>query len=171
MTAGLWRYTRHPNYFGEVTLWWGIWLIALAVPGGWLTIIGPLTITLLILKVSGIPMLERHYEGRADFEEYKRRTSAFFPAAAANGKETGMKIAIIGGGISGLTTAHLLCGEHEITLFEANDYPGGHTNTRRRDPGRSDLARWTPASSSSTSAPTPTSSGCSTASAWPRSRA
>jgi len=79
MTAGLWRYTRHPNYFGEVTLWWGIWLMTLGVPGAWLTIIGPLTITLLILKVSGVPMLERHYEGRADYEEYRRRTSAFFP--------------------------------------------------------------------------------------------
>ncbi|NTW98657.1 MAG: DUF1295 domain-containing protein, partial [Geobacteraceae bacterium] len=45
MTSGLWRYTRHPNYFGEVTLWWGIWLMTLALPGGWLTIIGPLTIT------------------------------------------------------------------------------------------------------------------------------
>jgi steroid 5-alpha reductase family enzyme len=79
MTSGLWRYTRHPNYFGEVTLWWGVWLIVLSVPGGWLTIIGPLTITGLIFKVSGIPMLEKGYEGRADFAAYKRRTSAFFP--------------------------------------------------------------------------------------------
>lgn len=79
MTTGLWRYTRHPNYFGEVTLWWGVWLIVLSVPGGWLTVIGPLTITLLILKVSGIPMLEQGYEGRADFAAYQRRTSAFFP--------------------------------------------------------------------------------------------
>ncbi len=79
MTFGLWRYTRHPNYFGEVTLWWGIWLFAAAVPGGWMTVAGPLAITFLILKVSGIPMLEQRYEGRADFQEYKRRTSAFFP--------------------------------------------------------------------------------------------
>lgn len=79
MTSGLWRYTRHPNYFGEVTLWWGIWLMALSIPGGAWTVIGPLAITLLILKVSGIPMLEKHYEGRSDFEEYKRRTSPFFP--------------------------------------------------------------------------------------------
>jgi steroid 5-alpha reductase family enzyme len=79
ITTGLWRYTRHPNYFGEVTLWWGIYIIALNVPGGWMTIIGPLTITFLILKVSGIPMLEKKYEGNAQFEEYKRRTSAFFP--------------------------------------------------------------------------------------------
>jgi steroid 5-alpha reductase family enzyme len=79
MNRGLWRYSRHPNYFGEVTLWWGVYLIALSVPGGWLTIIGPATITFLILGVSGIPLLEKHYEGRAEFQEYKRRTSAFFP--------------------------------------------------------------------------------------------
>ncbi len=79
MTEGLWRYSRHPNYFGEVTLWWGIWLIVLPVPGGFATAIGPLAITFLILKVSGIPMLERHYAGRPDWEVYKQRTSAFFP--------------------------------------------------------------------------------------------
>ena len=53
MTTGLWRYTRHPNYFGEVMQWWGIWLIALSVSGGWLGIIGPITITFLILLLSG----------------------------------------------------------------------------------------------------------------------
>ena len=77
--TGLWQYSRHPNYFGEVTLWWGIYLIALAVPGGWMTVIGPMTITALILGVSGIPMLEKKYEGNREFDEYKRRTSAFFP--------------------------------------------------------------------------------------------
>lgn len=85
MTSGLWRYTRHPNYFGEVTLWWGLWMMTLALPGGWLTVVGPLTITILILKVSGIPMLERPYEERADFQEYKRRTSAFFPLPPKGG--------------------------------------------------------------------------------------
>jgi steroid 5-alpha reductase family enzyme len=85
MTEGLWRYTRHPNYFGEVTLWWGIWLIALSVPGGGLTIVGPVIITTLILKVSGIPMLEQTLAGRADFEAYKRRTSAFFPRPPRTG--------------------------------------------------------------------------------------
>jgi steroid 5-alpha reductase family enzyme len=85
MTSGLWRYTRHPNYFGEVTLWWGIWLMVLALPGGWLTVIGPLTITFLILKVSGIPMLEEPYEDRADFQEYKRRTSTLFPLPPRDG--------------------------------------------------------------------------------------
>lgn len=79
MTTGLWRFTRHPNYFGEVLLWWGVWLIVCAIPNGWMTLMGPLTITFLILKVSGIPMLEQHYAGRVDFEVYKRRTSVFWP--------------------------------------------------------------------------------------------
>lgn len=79
MSSGLWRYTRHPNYFGEVTQWWGIWLVALSVPGGWVGVLGPLTISFLILKVSGIPMLERAFAGNLAFEEYKRKTSAFFP--------------------------------------------------------------------------------------------
>ena len=84
ITTGLWHYSRHPNYFGEVTLWWGVFLIALAVPGGWMTIVGPLMITALILGVSGIPMLEKKYEGSAEFDEYKRRTSAFFPLPPKN---------------------------------------------------------------------------------------
>ena len=79
MQQGLWRYTRHPNYFGEVTQWWGIWLIALSVSHGLLGIIGPITITILILFVSGIPLLEKKYTSRADFEEYKQTTSIFIP--------------------------------------------------------------------------------------------
>jgi steroid 5-alpha reductase family enzyme len=79
MTEGLWTYTRHPNYFGEVTLWWGFYIIALSVPQGWATILGPLTITFLILKVSGIPLLEEKYKDNLEFQAYKRRTSAFFP--------------------------------------------------------------------------------------------
>ncbi len=79
MQSGLWAYTRHPNYFGEVTQWWGIWLIALSVPNGWLGIIGPLTITFLILKVSGIPLLEKKMAENPEFAEYQRKTSMFFP--------------------------------------------------------------------------------------------
>jgi steroid 5-alpha reductase family enzyme len=79
LQSGLWRYTRHPNYFGEVVQWWGIWLLAVGVPGGWFGIVGPLTITLLILKVSGIPMLEKKMTENPDFAEYKRRTSVFLP--------------------------------------------------------------------------------------------
>lgn len=79
MQSGLWAYTRHPNYFGEVTQWWGIWLIALSVPNGVFTIIGPLTITILILKISGIPLLEKKMGENPEFAEYKRRVSMFIP--------------------------------------------------------------------------------------------
>ncbi len=79
MQSGLWAYTRHPNYFGEVTLWWGIWLASLAVSNHWFTIIGPLTITLLILKVSGIPLLEKKMSEHPEFASYQRRVSKFFP--------------------------------------------------------------------------------------------
>lgn len=79
ITSGLWRYTRHPNYFGEVTLWWGIFLISLSVPGSFWTIIGPLTITYLILKVSGTPMLEKRFADHPEYADYIKNTSAFFP--------------------------------------------------------------------------------------------
>lgn len=79
MQSGLWSYTRHPNYFGEVAQWWGLWLIALSVSGGWFGIIGPITITFLILKVSGIPMLEKKMAENQEFAEYKRRVSIFIP--------------------------------------------------------------------------------------------
>lgn len=82
---GLWRYTRHPNYFGEATLWWGLFLIA-ASPGQnvWL-IVSPLVISLLLLFVSGVPLLERKYEGRADWEAYKKKTNKFFPGPPRRG--------------------------------------------------------------------------------------
>jgi steroid 5-alpha reductase family enzyme len=70
MTTGLWKYTRHPNYFGEAALWWGIWLVALSVDGGWAAVISPLTISTLLLRVSGVTMLEK---------KYANRTSAFLP--------------------------------------------------------------------------------------------
>lgn len=79
MQSGLWKLSRHPNYFGEATQWWGIYILALSLPDGWKMIVGPLTITFLILFVSGIPLLEKKYEGRTDFEEYKKRTSIFIP--------------------------------------------------------------------------------------------
>ncbi|MBX2955360.1 MAG: DUF1295 domain-containing protein [Cyclobacteriaceae bacterium] len=79
ITTGLWRYTRHPNYFGEVVQWWGIFLMAVTLPGGWMTIVGPLTITYLVRYVSGVPMLERKYAGNPEFEAYKKVTSVFFP--------------------------------------------------------------------------------------------
>lgn len=79
MRSGLWKYTRHPNYFGEAVMWWGIFLIALSVRLGWTAIISPFLITFLLLRVSGVTMLEKKYAGNAEFEEYAKRTSAFFP--------------------------------------------------------------------------------------------
>lgn len=79
MRYGLWRLTRHPNYFGEAILWWGVLLIALGAPVGWLAIISPLLINFLLLKVSGIPMLEERYADNKEFETYKLSTNAFFP--------------------------------------------------------------------------------------------
>lgn len=79
LDSGLWRYTRHPNYFGEVTQWWGVFIIGLGLSYGWLGIIGPLTITFLILKVSGIPMLEKAMGKNPAFQPYKQKTSVFIP--------------------------------------------------------------------------------------------
>lgn len=79
MTTGLWRYTRHPNYFGEATLWWGLFFLGLGSPLGLYGLISPLTISFLLLKVSGVPMLEAKYSASPEFEAYKAATSAFFP--------------------------------------------------------------------------------------------
>lgn len=77
--SGLWRYTRHPNYFGEAVLWWGLFLIALEAPYGAIAVLSPLLIDFLLLKVSGIPMLEAKYAGNPEFSAYKERTNALFP--------------------------------------------------------------------------------------------
>lgn len=79
MTRGLWRFTRHPNYFGEAALWWGLFFLGLGSPLGLWGVVSPLLIGFLLLKVSGIPMLEARYRGNQEFETYRRATSAFFP--------------------------------------------------------------------------------------------
>ena len=79
MDTGVWKYSRHPNYFGEVTLWWGIWLASMSINPVWWSVIGPLTISFLILFVSGIPMLEKKYKNNPAFQEYAKRTSVFIP--------------------------------------------------------------------------------------------
>ncbi|MGM0508931.1 MAG: DUF1295 domain-containing protein [Fusobacteriota bacterium] len=79
MTEGLWKYTRHPNYFGESTMWWGIFLIAFSGTGKIITIISPIVITFLLLFVSGVPLLEKKYSDRENFKEYSKRTNKFFP--------------------------------------------------------------------------------------------
>ena len=79
MRSGLWKYSRHPNYFGEVVLWWGIWLITLPSELWYISLIAPLTITFLILGVSGVPMAEAHYADNKEFQDYAKKTSIFFP--------------------------------------------------------------------------------------------
>jgi steroid 5-alpha reductase family enzyme len=79
LDSGLWRYTRHPNYFGEALLWWGIYLLALSA-GAWWAVVSPLLLTFLLLRVSGVALLEKDIsERRPAYREYVRRTNAFFP--------------------------------------------------------------------------------------------
>ncbi|BCX14083.1 MAG: hypothetical protein KatS3mg085_615 [Candidatus Dojkabacteria bacterium] len=79
ITNGLWKYSRHPNYFGEALLWWGIYFIAIEIPFAWLTLLGPLTINILVRYVSGVPLLERKYMKNPNFREYANKTSVFIP--------------------------------------------------------------------------------------------
>lgn len=79
METGLWKYTRHPNYFGEVTMWWANFIIVVTTTFGYLAIISPIIMTWLMLFVSGIPMLEKKYDHNPAFQAYKKRTNAFFP--------------------------------------------------------------------------------------------
>ena len=79
MEQGLWKYTRHPNYFGDFCIWWGRYLIAAAGGAAW-TLASPLVMSLLLMKVSGVALLESTISGRRpEYESYKKRTNAFFP--------------------------------------------------------------------------------------------
>ena len=87
MDRGLWRYTRHPNYFGEFCVWWGFFLTAL--PLGWWSIVSPLIMSGLLLKVSGVALLEKDIgERRPAYRDYIRRTNAFFPGPPKKSVET-----------------------------------------------------------------------------------
>lgn len=79
MTSGLWQFSRHPNYFGEAVLWWGIWLMAIPEIDGLFSIISPVIITLLLRYVSGVPLLEKKQESHPDWEEYKSKVPPFIP--------------------------------------------------------------------------------------------
>ncbi len=79
LQTGLWKYSRHPNYFGELMMWWGIFIIIIPLSGSWYFIISPVTISFLLLFVSGIPLLEKKYDDNPAFEAYKKRTSALIP--------------------------------------------------------------------------------------------
>lgn len=80
MQTGLWAYTRHPNYFGDCMVWWGFFLIALSAPGGAWTVFSPILMTVLLLRVSGVSLLESGLrKSRPGYAEYASRTSAFIP--------------------------------------------------------------------------------------------
>lgn len=79
MDSGLWRYSRHPNYFGEIVMWWAVYIIALSVPFGWISIIAPLTITFFLIFITGIPLLEKAMENNIEYQEYKKKTSTLIP--------------------------------------------------------------------------------------------
>jgi len=84
LDTGVWRYSRHPNYFGECLVWWAFYLFALAA-GAWWTIFSPLLMTLLLLKVSGVSLMEKDITERRDgYREYIARTNAFIPWKPAN---------------------------------------------------------------------------------------
>jgi steroid 5-alpha reductase family enzyme len=78
MDRGVWRFTRHPNYFGDAAQWWGYYLIA-TFAGGWWMIFSPILMTLFLLRVSGVALLEKTLETRSGYQEYIRKTSAFLP--------------------------------------------------------------------------------------------
>jgi steroid 5-alpha reductase family enzyme len=79
MQTGLWKYSRHPNYFGESVTWWGLGIMAISVPYGWITLISPALLTYFLLRVSGVSMLEKKYDDNPVYQRYIEETSAFIP--------------------------------------------------------------------------------------------
>ena len=79
INSGLWRFTRHPNYFGEAVSWWGIYLIACGIEKGWATFFAPIFITLMVRFVSGVPLLEKKYTGNPEWEAYCQQVNVFVP--------------------------------------------------------------------------------------------
>jgi steroid 5-alpha reductase family enzyme len=88
MDRGLWRYTRHPNYFGDFLVWWGLYLIATA-GGVWWTVFSPALMSVLLVRVSGVALLEKSLKSRtAGYDAYVRRASSFFPWPPKKGAPT-----------------------------------------------------------------------------------
>jgi steroid 5-alpha reductase family enzyme len=89
LDTGLWAWTRHPNYFGDAVVWWGLFLIALATPWGFVAAIGPALMTFLLMRVSGVTLLEKSLsKTRPGYRDYVQRTSAFFPRPPGRRKES-----------------------------------------------------------------------------------
>lgn len=79
LRTGLWKYSRHPNYAGDILVWWGFFLMALPMPNGWITVFSPILITWLLYRVSGVPLLEARYGDDEEFFHYREATPAIFP--------------------------------------------------------------------------------------------
>jgi steroid 5-alpha reductase family enzyme len=80
LDSGLWHYTRHPNYFGDLCFWWGCYFVACGAPYGWMSLPGPVLMSFLLIKWSGAALLERRVQrSRPDYADYMRRTSPFIP--------------------------------------------------------------------------------------------
>lgn len=80
LDSGLWRYTRHPNYFGDFLVWWGLYLVSVSISQAWWTAIGPLVMSVFLMRVSGVTLLEKSLRrSRPQYVEYIERTNAFFP--------------------------------------------------------------------------------------------
>jgi steroid 5-alpha reductase family enzyme len=77
--SGLWNFSRHPNYFGEALLWWGLWIFSIPGTLWYITILSPVTITLLLRYVSGVPMMEEKYKNHPEWERYSKRVPVFIP--------------------------------------------------------------------------------------------
>ncbi len=84
LMTGLWRYSRHPNYFGELVMWWGIGVIALQASFGWIGLLGPLTLSIFIIFISGIPPIEKRRKDNHDYQAYRKHTSALIPLPPRN---------------------------------------------------------------------------------------
>jgi steroid 5-alpha reductase family enzyme len=79
LDTGLWRYTRHPNYFGDACVWWGLYLLACTSPWGWATVLSPVLMTVLLARGTGKPLMEKHLSARPGYADYVARTSGFVP--------------------------------------------------------------------------------------------
>ena len=79
LNSGLWKYSRHPNYFGEITQWWGLWIVSIGLSYFYIGLLSPVLITFLIIKVSGIPLLEKRYHNNPSYQKYANVTPKLIP--------------------------------------------------------------------------------------------
>lgn len=79
LTTGVWKYSRHPNLFGEAIVWWGIWFYTLEVPGGWITVISPVTVTITLRFITGVRVLEKKMQRYPGWSDYSLKTAPFVP--------------------------------------------------------------------------------------------